>query len=1278
MTGGFEKSLRSRVLAFSGVVLFLLSLSVAPAILGQSATTGAITGTVTDSSNAVVPNATVTVTSTETGQARTATTGSSGTYTVGFLPPGSYTVKFEAAGFGTATVPSVVVNVTETPTINQTLTVGSQTTKVEVTTEVELVQTTSATNGTVVDSKTVTDIPLTTRNYTNLMGLSAGVQATVFNAITLGRGSQDIEVNGAGPSQNNYSQDGASINSYAATNRVGDSGNNPGMAIVNPDAVAEFKIQTSMYDASYGRNPGANVNVVTKSGSNEFHGSAFEFFRNTALNANDFFRPQNPAPNPTSRPVLDQNQFGGSFGGPIKKDKLFMFLSEQETRQINGAAAQGYSTPTLPAIPGGDRSTAAFKAALGAAFGPVGAAGCAGLLSNGNSSAGGMQVACNGSNINSVALNILNLKNPDGSYFIPSSGLASGANATVAESLPVHFTEHQIIGNFDYTINQKNTLSFRFFWSHDPAAITMSCAGSGGGANSTGTITACLPGAPGLTNFPAMYDTLRLTTLVTNNVVNEARLSVQTIGAQPVQLIPFTNAQVGIANIIPAEPSLDTIIINNPKMQFGAGNNLANIVRTGAWVAADSISWSHGKHTLRAGFEYERDRVNQTALKISLGTLTFQTFQDFLLGLPGCAPGTSVAAATCNAATTTGTAASNLASTGTNGFGGPGGLIQNFRDNILDGFVQDDFKVSRNLTVNIGLRWEYDGWPIEINGKNTNTWFSNIGGATNIPVGMTVNGVAGTLGNSLATGSLNAWVTASNYNPANYAAPPVGGLAQSPFPGVAQWPKDAFAPRLGVAWKPLSSDRLVVRAGFGIFFDRLGYSFIGRSSGAPPYSSVLGQSSATADWAATFAQPYPAGPYTLGWPATSIRWFNPATGATSGLNTPGPVGPFLPAPTTNQYNLSIQYQFLTGWVLDLGYVGSYAYHLFPQSNFTEHEYNQANLASPSNPIYGQTVNSTANVNYRVPYLGFAAGGLFADETNTWSKYNSLQATVKKQLSHGLTLSAAYSFSKSISNSYYLNYDDSNIGHYGLNGFYRPQRIAINYNWALPIAKHEGLVGKAINGWSVSGVTVIQSGDPLTPVDARGGAGYGFGAGSRVLATAILAPGMTRYNEASTAGGNVQNRLGCANTQLGATGAGTCSGGGWFNRAAFDQVAFQPIVTSSCPALKTGVIAGDGVGLVPNFDPTTACSSPATGWGNSGYGTVLGPGQFNFDISIQKSTTVGGLRENATLQFRTDFFNAFNHPQFIDPNVDISQPGFGQITATSVNPRLMQFSLKYIF
>ncbi|HVZ60736.1 MAG TPA: carboxypeptidase-like regulatory domain-containing protein, partial [Terriglobales bacterium] len=332
----------------------------APAALGQTASTGALTGTVKDSSGAVVPGATVTVTSIGTSQARTSVTSSSGTYRFGFLPPGTYKLKFEAAGFSTSEVPSVSINVTETPVFDQTLTVGSQTQEVEVRAEAEAVQSATATVGTVVDSRAITALPLTARNYTALLGLSAGANGAVTNAATLGRGSQDIAVNGGTPGQNNFSMDGVSIINISGRGVVADANANPGIGIVNPDAIQEFKIQTSQFDAGYGRNPGANVNVVTKSGTNQYHGTAFEFFRNTALNANDFFRKQSPpvggVPN-NSKQVLNQHQWGGTFGGPIKKDKLFFFGSYQQTRQKNGISPYGYSTPTLPGIPKGDRST---------------------------------------------------------------------------------------------------------------------------------------------------------------------------------------------------------------------------------------------------------------------------------------------------------------------------------------------------------------------------------------------------------------------------------------------------------------------------------------------------------------------------------------------------------------------------------------------------------------------------------------------------------------------------------------------------------------------------------------------------------------------------------------------------------------------------------------------------------------------------------------------------------------------------------------------------------
>ncbi len=240
----------------------------------------------------------------------------------------------------------------------------------------EAVQTATSTVGTVVNSETMTATPLTSRNYTNLLGLSAGANAGVFNAANLGRGSQDIAVNGSSHRPEQLPTGRGVHRSFARSGGAADGGGNVGMGIVNPDAIQEFKIQTSVYDAGYGRNPGANVNVVTKSGTNQFHGTAFEFFRNTDLNANDFFRkispPVNGMPN-DGRQVLNQNQYGGSFGGPVKKDKVFFFASYQETWQKNGISPDGYSTPTLVGIPRGDRSnTAAFQAALGAAFCPGG------------------------------------------------------------------------------------------------------------------------------------------------------------------------------------------------------------------------------------------------------------------------------------------------------------------------------------------------------------------------------------------------------------------------------------------------------------------------------------------------------------------------------------------------------------------------------------------------------------------------------------------------------------------------------------------------------------------------------------------------------------------------------------------------------------------------------------------------------------------------------------------------------------------------------------------
>src|SRR6266699_3518417 len=281
-------------------------------LCAQSATTGALRGTVVDPAGAVVPGVTVTLLSPTTGQAQVTTTDANGLYGFSLLSPGTYEVDFSAQGFKISKAMSVVVNVSEAPELDAQLEAGAS--EERVTCLCQLSQTATSSNGTLVDSKTITAVPLTTRNFTQVMSMSSGSAAAVNNAGLLGAGSQSANVNG-NTDTGRYTVDGAA----SAT------------TVPNPDTISEFKIQTSQYDSGYGaRVP--NTNLITRSGENQFHGDAWEFVRNDIFNANAFFRTAAGQP----RANLKQNQFGGTIGGPIKKDKLFFFSSYQGTRQVNG------------------------------------------------------------------------------------------------------------------------------------------------------------------------------------------------------------------------------------------------------------------------------------------------------------------------------------------------------------------------------------------------------------------------------------------------------------------------------------------------------------------------------------------------------------------------------------------------------------------------------------------------------------------------------------------------------------------------------------------------------------------------------------------------------------------------------------------------------------------------------------------------------------------------------------------------------------------------------
>jgi hypothetical protein len=1232
---------RQKGVACAWFVAVSILLILAPSAYTQTSSTGAIKGTITDSSGAAIPNVTVTSMSLDTGQSRTAKTGDDGSYVIPLLPLGNYKLKLEASGFNTEQVPSVTVNVSETTVFNRALTVGSQTQEVTVAAEAEALQTSNATLGDVISSTSTAALPLTTRNYTNLLGLSSGANSSVFNASTLGKGTTDIAVNGNSTKQNNVSMDGVSIQQHDAQGVLAGNGQNPDVGLVSPDAIQEFKIQTTMFDATFGRNPGANVNVVTKSGTNQFHGTAFEFFRNTVLNSNDFFRsqsgPVNGVPN-NSRQVLNQNQFGGVFGGPIKKDKLFFFTSYQETRQINGASPAGYSATNLLPIPGGDRSnTALFQSALGAEFCPGGPDGGNASYPAGNllgtPATPGVQVLCSGANINPVALKILQLKNPDGTYYIPSgpstitgNGVTTSVLATTI-SIPARFTEHQILQNVDYVISAKNTLSAHYYFGQDPTTIPFQC---GAGASVPGN---CYPNTGLLNTVTNTYAVLKLTSILTNNVVNEARWSLQRNTFVGAPNGGFKNSQVGIADLVPGTDYIDGIGVTGI---FTAGTGLTGASTSKKWLtdweAADLVSWTHGKHTVRFGAEVERDRYNWIYEGLSVGAMNFTTFQDFLLGLPGCAPGTTQAncAASAAAGLTNGTLGSNISSSGTTAnFNTPGGILHYFRIPFGDAYVQDDIKLNSRLTVNLGLRWEYDGLAYDKLGNAVNLW---PGLVQTVPIP----------GTTPATGSLAGFVVPSNFNFSAWPAPPVGGVYQSNQKSFTANSTGLhnFAPRVGFAWSPLASNRLVLRGGAGYFYDRIGTSaYLGGITQSQPYSLSVFQQSAAANYFSSEAQPYPAN-LALGW---FPRWVNinsaTQTGTTSNL-VQNSNDPYYTTPVVYEWNLFTQYEFASHWTFEMGYVGSRGIH---QTGGPE--LNEAGLAG--NPLGTNanyypalaagliTTNTAANASLRVPYLGFSPLGIQDESNDTDTKFHSLQATLRKQFSHGFQGQVAYSFSRGYSTIFTEN--DPNIPQYGPNTGYHPERIAINYLWNIP-ANYQGLLGKLANGWGLSGVTIIQDGTPLTINDTRGGTIYGFGPGSPVISTAQYAAGMGAVNAPSS--GSTKQRLGGVN-----------GGQGWFNKAAFGTIP------------------------VPAF----ASDGKALGYGNSSYGILLGPGQFNWDVSLTKTTKVGGIHEDATLQFRTEFFNAFNHAQFNNPSVvDVSKGTFGQITSASVNPRLIQFALKYSF
>jgi hypothetical protein len=412
-------------------------------ISGQTASTGVLMGVTLDPSGAVLPGVSLHLIREDGSEAESATSDKNGQFGFLLLRPGTYGVKASKVDFKTVSQSDIHVHVTETVRLQLRLELAIRLEQTQVLSNPLMVQLDTTALGRVVNDETVSSLPLVTRNFTQITGLSPGVVVGVFNAGELGTGgiplsqigksNDGIFVHGARSYDNNWQLDGISVSDVLGSGAI-----SGGIPIPNPDTLQEFKVQTGLYDAVFGRGTGANVSVITKQGSNDFHGSLFEFLRNEALNANDYFLNTTGQP----RPQLNQNQFGVALGGPIRREKLLFFTSYQGTRQKDGLAA-GQSriacsaALTEPALTD-DRS----RAALGRLF-----AGQTGAL-------GGVAVAADGANINPVALNLLNFKLPDGSFLIPTPQTTDRSKPFASQgfsvfSEPCHFVEDQFLLNLD-------------------------------------------------------------------------------------------------------------------------------------------------------------------------------------------------------------------------------------------------------------------------------------------------------------------------------------------------------------------------------------------------------------------------------------------------------------------------------------------------------------------------------------------------------------------------------------------------------------------------------------------------------------------------------------------------------------------------------------------------------------------------------------------------------------------------------------------------------------
>ena len=1234
-------------------------------------TLGGITGTVADKSGSVLPDTTVTIVGDQTKLTRTQKTNGNGAYDFVNLPIGTYTVTVAHEGFQAEKLPSILVQADRTATLNIALKVGQvgTTIEVEATPAMNAVDTT---NGYILEQEQIEEVPLPTGSFTGLAILSPGVNAELPNGTgaNAGLGNQPIWANGQRDTSNTFLLNGvdasnlfngkstSQVASARIVNNTGVSGAgsttaqviqstaSPYLAIGQalptpaPETVQEFRVNTSMYDAQQGSTSGAHIDMSTASGTNTFHGQAYIHRGTDALNAAPYFYKQDAnIPSNEKVPQLHRYTAGGTIGGALIKDKLFGFVGYQHVHASD--LEIGVSRTAVPFGLSDDRSPGALANVVlnnwNVVVNPIVAANLPGAPGT--------------PNIDPVAYSLLTAKLPNGQYLFPSANPNFTPTLNFPENVfltqPAYFISDQAVSDLDYLATTKDTLSLKYYYQHDPTTAPF--------------------GYSAVQGFPQHLDAGSQVASITNTQSITSNFSVAEVFGFIREKIystiaqPFTPQAVGInafgSNIFPGITIVDDLgnaSPNNTNFVFNAGTTIGSTAASqGAftgifqnrWMPSVSAVWNRGRHTFTFGGSFSYTQLNTRDERTNSGMIGFTNFENFLTGSP-----------------ITYTANGFIATTFLQG-----DANRYYRSNETGWYLQDKFQVRPNLSISAGIRFDYHGGLKEKNGRIFN--FD--------PSRYSYDAASDTI-------TSNGFIVAGN-NPDF----PTKGVSDSTLTG-RQW---GLAPRVGLAWSPRTfNDKVVVRAGWGMYYDRgelFSYLSPGFASGviaggpfgvnqSPPWVNSQSCSPYAYSNCSNFESPWGSalGPPPSGNPADLVIP-NAAT-----ISTGLPLFSFADynrankLPYTLNQTLDVQWQPRHDLMVEIGYVGNLGRHAVVPLPF-----NQARIASPSNPImkgnplgfeqdytYGYSIVTQANtfnpaplpngqpylqtfeggnVDLRVPYIGYSSESESYTAAGI-SAYNALQAHVEKRMSHGLQVGFSYTYShatdeQSAMGLFYNGNNPQNLrSGYGLSDFDRKHVINFTYTYELPkFFSVTSVKGRIADGWAISGLTVIQSGQPYSVVDYSGAVGSIFyGVNDGITNPVVPLSGCT--------------------PQQALTGASGATPG-------------FPALKPSCFGLPL-LSPGDLNGAIPSNDPYE------TNFIAHGERNIFRQAwQRRADISLSKTTQI---TERSSLKFTFDVFNLTNTASFDIPIDDVSQninfqgfPYAGQAGATT--PCNQDFTALYV-